>query len=97
MFDKGVKQPDFIEFLQHLRQINGEARLHVFLDNMKAHKGTDVGAEFERQNIVPIWNVPYRCELQPIELVFAQVKRVYKRNKLNAFMNGKEFVYKNEI
>ena len=97
MLDSAVKKPDFIEFLQHLRSINGATRVHCFMDNLKAHKGPEVVDECNELDIVPIWNVPYRCEFQPIELVFAQVKRVYKKNKLNAFMNERVFNYKEEI
>ena len=61
------------------------------------HKAPEVMEEFERLNIVPIWNVPYRYDFQPIELVFSQVKRVYKKAKLSAFINEKTFDYPTEI
>ena len=61
------------------------------------HKAPEVMEEFERLNIVPIWNVPYRYDFQPIELVFSQVKRVYKKAKLSAFTNEKTFDYPTEI
>ena len=61
------------------------------------HKAPEVMEEFERLNIVPIWNVPYRYDFQPIELVFSQVKRVYKKAKLSAFINQKTFDYPTEI
>ena len=97
IFDKAVNKFDFIEFLKHLRGINGNRKLHCFIDNMKAHKGPEVIQEFERLNIIPIWNVPYRYDLQPIELVFSQVKRIYRKAKLSAFINEKLFDYKTEI
>ena len=96
-FGRAVKKNDFIEFLKHLRNTNGSNRIHCFMDNMKAHTAPEVKDACVPLNIVPIWNVPYMPDYQPIELVFAQVKRVYKNNKLSAFINKKEFDYKREI
>ena len=78
MFDEAVKKEHFIEFLRRLRTINGERRVHCFLDNLKVHKAPEVNQLWAELNIVPIWNVPYHCQFQPIELVFSQVKRTYK-------------------
>ena len=37
----------------------------------------------------PIFNASYYPDGNPIELVFSQVKNIYKRLKLNEFINGK--------
>ena len=71
IYDQAVNRFDFIEFLKHLRSLNEDRRLHVFLDNLSAHKTSEVTEAFDQQNIVPIFNVPYRFDLQPIELVFS--------------------------
>ena len=52
---------------------------------------------WDELDIIPIWNVPYKPEFQPIEMCFSQVKHIYRKNKLNAFMNAKTFSYKEEI
>ena len=62
IFNHALDKQNFIEFLKHLRSINEDKKLHCFLDNLKVHKGPEVIEEFERLNIVPIWNVPYRYD-----------------------------------
>ena len=60
-FDRAVKKHDFIEFLKHLRYINGSSRVHLFLDNMKAHTAPEVKEACMSLDINPIWNVPYQA------------------------------------
>ena len=84
IFDQAVNRWDFIDFLKHLRAINDDKRIHCFLDNLSAHKTIEVLEEYIKLNINPIWNVPYRYDFLPIELVFSQVKRIYKKAKLSA-------------
>ena len=45
---------------------------------------------YEKLNFVPIWNIKYSPDYNPIETVFAQVKLWYKRERLNLLANGKE-------
>ena len=61
---------------------------------MKAHTAPEVKEACRSMDINPIWNVPYQATYQPIELIFAQVKREYKKAKLGAFVNEKPFDYK---
>ena len=63
IYDQAVNRFDIIEFLKHLRSLNEDRRLHVFLDNLSAHKTPEVMEAFNQQNIAPIFNVPYRYDL----------------------------------
>jgi len=67
------------------------------MDNLAVHKAPEVTQTMKQWQMVPIMNVPYRFDFNPIELVFSQVKRVYKAAKINAFLNEKPFDYKQEI
>ena len=42
-------------------------------------------------DIVPVFNVGYTPEFNPIESVFSQVKRVFCRERLNKLVNNEEF------
>ena len=42
-------------------------------------------------DIVPVYNVGYSPEFNPIESVFSQVKRVFCRKRLNKLVNKEEF------
>ena len=42
-------------------------------------------------DIVPIYNVGYSPEYNPIESVFSQIKRLFCRERLNKLVNNEEF------
>jgi transposase len=50
-----------------------------------------VRALYETYNIYPIFNIPASPEMNPIETCFAQVKRIYKKKRLNALVNKRPF------
>ena len=52
---------------------------------------------YKNLNIVPIYNVGYSPEFNPIESVFSQVKRVFCRKRLNKLVNKEEFDTNKEI
>ena len=47
--------------------------------------------------IYPIYNIPASPETNAIETCFAQCKLKYKRERLNALVNGNEFDIEEEI
>ena len=52
---------------------------------------------YKNLNIVPVYNVGYSPEFNPIESVFSQVKRVFCRKRLNKLVNKDEFDTNKEI
>ena len=53
----------FIDFLRQLRGDAGDETIYLFLDQASYHKEqSEVAPEFEKLDIVPVWNVPYRFE-----------------------------------
>ena len=53
----------FIDFLRQLRGDAGDETIYLFLDQASYHKEqSEVATEFEKLDIVPVWNVPYRFE-----------------------------------
>ena len=50
-----------------------------------------IKALFSELKITPIYNVSYSPDFNPIETVFASVKRIFKRERLHALTNGHDF------
>jgi transposase len=48
-------------------------------------------AAYRRLNIIPVFNLSYSPDYNPIESVFSQVKRIYKAKRLNRLANNEEF------
>ena len=80
----------FNEFLSQLYKKAGKKKAFLFMDQLNVHSGKDVMPTYEKLNFVPIWNIKYSPDYNPIETVFAQVKLWYKRERLNLLANGKE-------
>ena len=59
------------------------------MDNLGVHKGKNVKPWYVELDIVPIYNVGYSPEFNPIEACFSQVKREYSRGRLNALANDR--------
>ena len=51
--------------------------LALFMDNLAVHRHREVQLEYEKLNIIPIFNVAYSPEFNPIEAVFSKVKAIY--------------------
>ena len=86
--DHGIRADDFITFLRLLKSKAGLRPVRVYLDHLSAHKTIAVRKEMVRLNIIPIWNAIYSPQWNPIELAFAKVKRVYKKEKLHRLIRG---------
>ena len=50
-----------------------------------------VSAVCEEREITRIWNISHSPDLNPIEAVFSQVKRVFNKHRLTALANNREF------
>ncbi len=85
IFDKSVNVQKFKQYLQELREKNGEEKIALFLDNLSAHRSEKSKVEASRLGFRFIFNVPYSPEYNPIEFVFSKVKqrfRVLRARKL---------------
>ncbi len=45
-------------------------------------------------DIIPIFNVPYSPEYNPIEIVFSLIKRIFKQKRLASLAQGEKFDFK---
>ena len=83
IYPQALTAKEFIEFLQKLRRKHGRRPLALFMDQLKVHKAVDAKPYFTSLNILPIWNVSYSPEFNPIEAVFSKVKAIFNRRRLN--------------
>ena len=88
IYRTAVTSDTFIKYLELLSKRNDKQPLALFQDQLKVHKSKKVKPFYNTLNIVPIYNVGYSPEFNPIESVFSQVKRVFCRERLNKLMNN---------
>ena len=74
IFENSVNIQKFKQYLQELRNLNGEDKIALFMDNLSAHRSEKSKAEMARLGFRCIFNVPYSPEYNPIEFVFSKVK-----------------------
>ena len=61
------------------------------MDNLSVHKMLKVKTVYTELGIVPVFNVAYQPDFNPIEACFARVKAKYKQARLNALVNDEQF------
>jgi hypothetical protein len=91
VYNSAVDEKKFIAFLQKLSLCMGGEPFSLFMDRLTVHRMLTVKQEMMDLNIFPIYNCPASPDLNAIETCFAQCKRKYKRERLNALVNQEEF------
>ena len=81
----------FLEFIPKLSTCMGGEPFALYLDQLSVHKMKSVRKLYSEYNIFPIFNLPGQPEMNPIETCFSQVKLIYKKLRLNALVNQREF------
>ena len=61
------------------------------MDNLGFHKSDEVMDLYDELDIMPILNVGYSPDFNPIESVFSIVKNNYKRARMHSVVTGKYF------
>ena len=83
---KSIKKADFIQFLTELKSKCPE-RLTLFLDNCSVHRAHDSQDKMRELDILPHWNLPYRPDLNCIEIYWSQAKIKYRSKLLFEALN----------
>ena len=78
IFENSVNIQKFKQYLQELRNLNGEDKIALFMDNLSAHRSEKSKVEMARLGFRCIFNVPYSPEYNPIEFVFSKVKQRFR-------------------
>lgn len=77
--------------------MSAEHPLHVVLDNCAVHHSKMVAKCASDLDIELIFLRPYSPQMNPIELVWAEVKQQFRKDLLLAYVAGKKTVYIREI
>ena len=77
----------FIKFLRRLRQVFRRQPIALFMDQLKVHKARAVQPVYQELNILPIYNIGYSPQFNPIEAVFSKIKRAFCSERLRCLVN----------
>ena len=78
IFLKSVDIPKFGEYLEELRQKNGEEKICLFMDNLGVHVSDLSKKKMKELGYRFIYNLSYSPWYNPIEFTFAKVKRTFR-------------------
>jgi len=76
---KSIKTAEYIEFLNLIKTANKDSQVVIFADNLSVHKTKKSREALTELGFECIYNVPYSPEFNGIELLWAAVKRQYKK------------------
>ena len=74
LFPQSVNVIKFKEYLNRLREENGDAKICLFMDNLTAHTSNKSKETMRKLKIRYIFNIAYSPDYNPIESVFSKVK-----------------------
>ena len=69
----------------------------LFMDRLSVHRMNTVRESLFKHKVNPIFNCAGFPDGNPIECCFSQVKLRYKKERLNALINNREFDIEEEI
>ena len=72
--DQAIDSESFTQFLKGLRRKMGRKRIALFMDQLRVHKARSVVEIYDKLDIIPVFNVGYSPEFNPIEAVFSKIK-----------------------
>jgi hypothetical protein len=73
-----VNIPKFKQYLTKLREVNGDAKLCIFMDNLTTHTSKKTRKTMQDLHIKALFNLSYSPDLNPIESTFSKVKQKFK-------------------
>ena len=79
IYEKSVNTQKFKQWLGELREMNGDDKIALLLDNLPAHRSESARMEMAKLGFRAIFNVPYSPEYNPIEFTFSKVKEKFRR------------------
>ena len=91
IFDKAIRQEQFMMYLKALHGLFGRQPIIIMMDNLWVHKDPEVMDLYKRLKITPIFNVGYAPDFNPIESTFSIVKRQYCKQRLHCLANNIAF------
>ena len=86
-FPSHTKAEDFCQFLNEVRRYNPLNRICLVLDNFATHKAKKVKEKASELNIELIYLPPYSPDLNPIEYLWKNIKRIISISSIEAKTN----------
>ena len=86
LYERSVKNQDFGNFLISLRQKYLNEEIALFMDNMRVHHSLLSKEAYQELKLIPIFNIAYSPQFNPIESVFSMIKQAYKKLLLQAII-----------
>ena len=78
--DKGFKTDDFIDIMKDLKEKDINNEYTYFLDNASVHRTKKFKDYTKESKIHVLYNAPYNSEKNPVEYVFASLRRYIQNN-----------------
>ena len=78
-FREHTKQGSVRSFLKRIRKANPNGRIIIILDNFRSHYARSVRAHARKLNILLVFLPPYSPDLNPIEYIWKDIKRVISK------------------
>ena len=69
--NRAYNRYDFIQFLYWLSYINNKEPFAIYMDNLQVHKTMESKIAYQELTILPIFNLAYSPDYNPIELIFS--------------------------
>lgn len=91
--DEAINQEDFKEFVKDLKRKNRRDKLALYMDNLAVHKAASVKELYTSLDVMPLFNIPYSPDTNPIEACFSVMKSHFKRKRLEYLVNGRPFYF----
>ena len=86
IFEKSVNVDKFKEYIAGLISANNDDKICLFMDNLSAHTSERSKEGMREAGFRWIFNVPYECQYNVIELTFSQIKRSFKALRARKMM-----------
>ena len=64
----------FKQYLTKLREVNGDAKLCLYMDNLTVHTSDESKKMMRKLGMRYLWCLSYSPDLNPIESTFSKVK-----------------------
>ena len=97
IYPRAIKGEEFMDYVSKLRAKHKKRPLALFMDQLKVHQTEKVRKLCKDKDILPVYNLSYSPELNPIESVFSRVKAIFKRQRLNFLVNKLGFNFDRTI
>ena len=85
--ESAVIAETFNKFLESLSQRFRRRPLALFMDQLSVHRAIAVKPTYQKLDILPVYNVSYSPQFNPIEAVFSKLKAHFSRQRLHNLVN----------